>query len=140
MGRAKTVTRGLGPVPERRIVFRKSAVSTPRLQVWQPPPRTEATETRFLTPSEVERLASNAAEAYGNLIQLAARTRLRRGEIFAQETPTLNLKLRRLDLSQASTRESWFRSRVTRKPPVYNAAAMERALAAASTFPFRSKS
>jgi len=47
------------------------------------PPRTEFREMRFLTWSEVEELASNTIEPYGNLVQLAALTGLRQGELFA---------------------------------------------------------
>jgi integrase len=65
---------------------------------------------RFLTPSEVERLAGNAAEAYGNLIQLAARTGLRQGEIFALRDANLELEAKTFGLESGSTTEANRRS------------------------------
>ena len=46
-------------------------------------PRHEPRETRFLTWLEVEELAAATVEPYGNLVQLAALTGLRQGELFA---------------------------------------------------------
>jgi integrase len=47
------------------------------------PPRTEQRERQFLSWGEVEELALNTIEPYGNLIRLAALTGLRQGELFA---------------------------------------------------------
>jgi integrase len=47
------------------------------------PPRRERAEMRFLDWSEVELLASETIEPYGNLVRLACLTGLRQGELFA---------------------------------------------------------
>jgi integrase len=46
-------------------------------------PRREQPEMRFLDWDEVEELAANTVAPYGNLVQLAALTGLRQGELFA---------------------------------------------------------
>jgi integrase len=47
------------------------------------PPRRERTEMRFLDWSEVERLAYETVEPYGNIIRFACLTGMRQGELFA---------------------------------------------------------
>lgn len=59
------------------------------------PPRRERTEMRFLDWSEVERLASETVEPYGNLVRFACLTGTRQGELFA-------LRDRALDLGRAT--------------------------------------
>ena len=49
-------------------------------------PRHEPTEMRFLDWSEVERLACETVEPYGNLVRFACLTGLRQGELFASAT------------------------------------------------------
>lgn len=59
------------------------------------PPRRERTEMRFLDWSEVERLAYETVEPYGNLVRFACLTGMRQGELFA-------LRDRALDLDRAT--------------------------------------
>lgn len=47
------------------------------------PPHRERTEMRFLNWPEVERLAGDTIEPYGNLVRFACLTGLRQGELFA---------------------------------------------------------
>ncbi len=54
-------------------------------------PRRERTERQFLTWAQVEELAANTEEPYGNLVQLAALTGLRQGELFALRDANLDL-------------------------------------------------
>jgi integrase len=56
------------------------------------PPRRERTEMRFLDWSEVERLASETVEPYGNLIRFACLTGMRQGELFALRDRALDLR------------------------------------------------
>lgn len=58
-----------------------------RLKAPWPEPR----ETRFLTWLEVEELAVATVEPYGNLVQLAALTGLRQGELFALRDRSVHL-------------------------------------------------
>jgi integrase len=58
------------------------------------PPRRERVEMRFLDWSEVERLACETVEPYGNLVRFACLTGMRQGELFA-------LRDRALDLGRA---------------------------------------
>ena len=60
------------------------------------PPRRERTEMRFLDWSEVERLAYETVEPYGNLVRFACLTGLRQGELFALRDRALDLE-RRID-------------------------------------------
>jgi hypothetical protein len=55
------------------------------------PPRRERAEMRFLDWSEVERLAYETVEPYGNLVRFACLTGLRQGELFALRERALNL-------------------------------------------------
>jgi integrase len=59
------------------------------------PPRRERAEIRFLDWREVERLASETVEPYGNLVRFACLTGMRQGELFA-------LRDRALDLPRAT--------------------------------------
>lgn len=59
------------------------------------PPRRERAEMRFLDWTEVERLACETVEPYGNLVRFACLTGLRQGELFA-------LRDRVIDLAQQS--------------------------------------
>jgi integrase len=59
------------------------------------PPRRERTEMRFLEWSEVEQLAFETVEPYGNLVRFACLTGLRQGGLFA-------LRDRALDLGRAT--------------------------------------
>lgn len=54
-------------------------------------PRHEPREMRFLTWLEVEDLAAATVEPYGNLVQLAALTGLRQGELFALRDRSVDL-------------------------------------------------
>jgi integrase len=63
------------------------------------PPRMESKEMRFLTWAEVELLASHANDPYGNLIQLAALTGLRQGELFALKDANLDLEARTITVT-----------------------------------------
>lgn len=54
-------------------------------------PRRERTEMRFLSWSEVELLASETIEPYGNLIRFACLTGLRQGELFALRDRALDV-------------------------------------------------
>jgi integrase len=56
------------------------------------PPRRERSEMRFLGWSEVERLACETIEPYGNLIRLACLTGLRQGELFALRDRAIDLE------------------------------------------------
>src|SRR5919109_972072 len=56
------------------------------------PPRRDQPEMRFLDWDEVEELAANTVSPYGNLVQLAALTGLRQGELFALRDRTLDLE------------------------------------------------
>ena len=55
-------------------------------------PRREQPEMRFLGWDEVEELAANIVAPYGNLVQLAALTGLRQGELFALRDRNLDLE------------------------------------------------
>jgi integrase len=54
-------------------------------------PRRDQPEMRFLEWDEVEELAANTVAPYGNLVQLAALTGLRQGELFALRDRDLDL-------------------------------------------------
>lgn len=54
-------------------------------------PRHEPREMHFLTWSEVEELAAATVEPYGHLVQLAALTGLRQGELFALRDRSVDL-------------------------------------------------
>jgi integrase len=60
------------------------------------PPRRERSEMRFLDWSEVERLASETIEPYGNLIRFACLSGLRQGELFALRDRAADLERRTL--------------------------------------------
>jgi integrase len=68
------------------------------------PPRTERAEMRFLDWSEVERLACETVEPYGNLVRFACLTGLRQGELFALRDRALDLEHRTL-VVEAGARE-----------------------------------
>jgi integrase len=68
------------------------------------PPRRERTEMRFLDWSEVELLASETVEPYGNLIRFACLTGLRQGELFALRDRALDLG-RRTVVVEAGARD-----------------------------------
>jgi integrase len=55
-------------------------------------PRRDQPEMRFLDWHEVEELAANTVAPYGNLVQLAALTGLRQGELFALRDRNLDLE------------------------------------------------
>ncbi len=55
------------------------------------PPRRERVEMRFLDWSEVEQLASETVEPYGNLVRFACLTGVRQGELFALRDRALDL-------------------------------------------------
>ncbi len=59
-------------------------------------PHHEPREMRFLSWSEVDLLATNTVEPYGNLVRLAALTGLRQGELFALRDRNLDLAARTL--------------------------------------------
>jgi integrase len=63
------------------------------------PPKTETTEMRFLSWAEAELLASYTADRYGNLVQLAALTGLRQGELFALRDANLDLEARTITVT-----------------------------------------
>jgi integrase len=56
------------------------------------PPRRERAKMRFLAWSEVERLANETVEPYGNLAGFACLTGLRQGELFALRDRALDLR------------------------------------------------
>jgi integrase len=56
------------------------------------PPRRERAEIRFLDWIEVERLASETVEPYGNLVRFACLTGMRQGELFALRDRALDLR------------------------------------------------
>jgi integrase len=60
------------------------------------PPRRERAEMRFLDWSQVERLALETVEPYGNLVRFACLTGLRQGELFALRDRVLDLQRRTL--------------------------------------------
>jgi integrase len=68
------------------------------------PPRRERAEMRFLDWGEVELLASETVEPYGNLIRFACLTGLRQGELFALRDRALDLG-RRIVVVDAAARE-----------------------------------
>lgn len=68
------------------------------------PPRRERVEMRFLAWSEVERLAFETVEPYGNLVRFACLTGMRQGELFALRERTLDLTGRTL-VVEAGARE-----------------------------------
>ncbi|MDQ3378708.1 MAG: site-specific integrase [Actinomycetota bacterium] len=57
-------------------------------------PRRDQQEIRFLDWDEVEELAANTVEPYGNLVLLAALTGLRQGELFALRDRNVDLTAR----------------------------------------------
>ena len=59
-------------------------------------PHHEPREMRFLSWSEVDLLATNTIEPYGNLVRLAALTGLRQGELFALRDRNVELGARTL--------------------------------------------
>ncbi len=59
-------------------------------------PHHEPREMRFLSWGEVDQLATNTIEPYGNLVRLAALTGLRQGELFALLDRNLDLGARTL--------------------------------------------
>jgi integrase len=68
------------------------------------PPRRERAEMRFLEWPEVELLASETIEPYGNLIRFACLSGLRQGELFALRERALDLDHSRL-VVEAGARE-----------------------------------
>jgi integrase len=68
------------------------------------PPRRERAEMRFLDWSEVERLALETAEPYGNLVRFACLTGLRQGELFALRDRALD-HLRQTIVVEAGARD-----------------------------------
>jgi integrase len=68
------------------------------------PPRRERAEMRFLTWAEVDTLASETVEPYGNLIRFACLTGLRQGELFALRDRSIDLA-RSTILAEAGARE-----------------------------------
>lgn len=68
------------------------------------PPRRERAEIRFLDWLEVEQLASETIEPYGNLVRLACLTGLRQGELFALRDRALDHE-RRSIVVEAGARE-----------------------------------
>jgi integrase len=68
------------------------------------PPRRERAEMRFLDWNEVERLALETVEPYGNLVRFACLTGLRQGEPFALRDRALDLPRRTL-VVEAGARE-----------------------------------
>jgi integrase len=68
------------------------------------PPRHERAEMRFLDWSEVDRLACEAVEPYGNLVRFACLTGLRQGELFALRNCAIDLA-RRSVVVEAGARE-----------------------------------
>lgn len=68
------------------------------------PPRRERTEMRFLDWSEVELLASETVEPYGNLIGFASLTGLRQDEVFALRDRALDVAARTVTV-EAGARE-----------------------------------
>jgi integrase len=67
-------------------------------------PRHERSEMRFLDWSEVERLACETVEPYGNLVRFACLTGLRQGELFALRDRAINLPKRGI-VVEAGARE-----------------------------------
>jgi integrase len=67
-------------------------------------PRRERTEMRFLDWGEVDRLACETVEPYGNLVRFACLTGLRQGELFALRERAIDLGRRSL-LVEAGARE-----------------------------------
>jgi integrase len=67
-------------------------------------PRRERTEMRFLNWREVEQLALETVEPYGNLVRFACLTGLRQGELFALRERAVDLE-RRSVLVEAGARE-----------------------------------
>jgi integrase len=68
------------------------------------PPRRERAEMRFLGWAEVEQLAHETIEPYGNLVRFACLTGLRQGELFALRDRAVDLE-RRSVLVEAGARE-----------------------------------
>jgi integrase len=68
------------------------------------PPRRERTEMRFLGWREVELVASETVETYGNLVRFACLSGLRQGELFALRDRAIDLS-RRLVLVEAGARD-----------------------------------
>jgi integrase len=68
------------------------------------PPRRERTEMRFLDWSEVERLAYETVEPYGNLVRYACLTGMRQGELFALRDRALDPE-RRTVVVEAGARD-----------------------------------
>jgi integrase len=68
------------------------------------PPRRDRVEMRFLEWPEVELLASETIEPYGNLVRVACLTGLRQGELFALRDRSVDLE-RRTVLVEAGSRE-----------------------------------
>lgn len=68
------------------------------------PPRRERAEMRFLAWSEVERLACETVELYGNLVRFACLSGLRQGELFALRERAIDLAQRNV-LVEAGARE-----------------------------------
>jgi integrase len=68
------------------------------------PPRRERAEMRFLDWTEVERLACETIEPYGNLVRIACLTGLRQGELFALRDRAVNFG-RRTIVVEAGARE-----------------------------------
>ena len=68
------------------------------------PPRRERAEMRFLDWDEVERLAVETVEPYGNLVRFACLTGLRQGELFALRDRALDLP-RRTIVVEAGARD-----------------------------------
>jgi integrase len=68
------------------------------------PPRRERSEMRFLDWSEVERLACETIEPYGNLVRFACLTGLRQGELFALRDSAVDIE-RRSVLVEAGARD-----------------------------------
>lgn len=72
-------------------------------------PRTEQRERRFLSWEQVEELALNTVEPYGNLIRFAALTGLRQGELFALTDDCVDWDAARSRSREVFTRLSKYR-------------------------------
>jgi integrase len=67
-------------------------------------PRREQPEMRFLDWHEVQELAANTVAPYGNLVQLAALTGLRQGELFALRDRNVDLDAMTLQVEHGAYR------------------------------------
>src|SRR5919197_877663 len=67
-------------------------------------PRRDQPEMRFLDWDEVEELAANTIAPYGNLVQLAALTGLRQGELFALRDRNTDLEAMTIQVEHGAYR------------------------------------